>query len=565
MIVSMGCRFPGGVASPEDLWRVVAEGVDVIGDFPLDRGWDLDGVYDPDRTRPDTTYTRSGGFLDDVAGFDADFFGVSPNDAHAMDPQQRILLEVAWETVERAGVAATSLKGSDTGVFTGVMYHDYGQAGNGASMVSGRLAYSFGFEGPAVSVDTACSSSLVALHLACQSLRLGECSLALAGGVTVMATPAAFVDFSRVGVLSSTGQCRSFAEGADGAVWSEGVGLVLLERLSDARRNGRRVLGVVVGSAVNQDGASNGLTAPNGPSQQRVIRAALANAGLVPADVDVVDGHGTGTVLGDPIEAQALLATYGQGRVEPLWLGSVKSNIGHAQAAAGIAGVIKMVEAMRRGVAPRSLHVDTPSSHVDWEDGSVSLLTEARVWPEVGRARRAGVSSFGISGTNAHVILEQAPDEAPATPVDDVPIQAVPWVFSARSEAALRAMARQLADRLAVESDVDPARVASALAGSRCVFEHRGVVVGGDLGRLLEGTQALGEERPAAGVVWGWRAPAGWAWCFPVRAPSGWAWDVTSTGRSRSSPRPSTRCASTSTRTWNARCVMWCGVPTLTC
>lgn len=529
-VVGIGCRYPGGIESPEDLWRVVSSGADVISEPPPDRGWF------PEPAAAELLRQAAGGFLYNAGDFDAEFFGMTQAEARATDPQQRVLLETAWEAIERAGIDPRSLRGSRTGVYIGAFYRLYAATasvfddpddhlvtGVAGSVMSGRVGYALGLEGPAVTVDTACSASLVAVHLACQSLRLGESELALAGGVAVNATPHMYTEFARSIGQAPDGRCRSFAAGAEGTGWSEGAGLLLLERVSRARAHGHPILAVIRGSAVNRVGASNGLAAPNGQTQQRVIRQALADAGVAPDEVDVVDAHGSGTRLGDSIEAHALMATYGRDRPaeRPLLLGSVKSNIGHAQSSSGIASIVKLIEAMRHGIVPKTLHVDEPSPDIDWSSGALELVTENMPWPAHDRPRRAAVSSFGISGTNAHIVLESAPEaavESAALDSDRATPGLVPWPISAASPKALAAQARRLLAHLRAHPDSNVLDIGYSLATTRAHLPWRAVILAVDLPRSITDLATLsegGEAGPMRGTSGTKQGMASW---FPERA-----------------------------------------------
>jgi acyl transferase domain-containing protein len=518
-ILGMGCRFPGGVESPDDLWQLLCAERDAVSEFPTDRGWNLDALFGPDPDAPGATYVRAGSFVDNVGDFDAAFFGINPREAQAMDPQQRLLLEATWEALERAGINPISLHGSDTGVFIGMAAQEYGPRGYNETegfagylatgiptcIASGRVAYTLGLHGQAVTVDTGCSSSLVSVHLAMRSLRSGECDLAVAGGVTVVCSPSVYIGLGRQGALSADGRSKPFAAAADGFGAAEGAGVLVLATLSRARTAGYPVLALIRGSALGQDGATDVLSAPNGPAQQRVIRQALADAGLSAGDVDLVEAHGTGTRIGDPIEAEALQATYGKAHsvAHPLLIGSVKSNIGHTQYAAGAAAVIKIVQSMRNGIVPATLHLDSPTPQVDWSSGTIEVVGSACPWPDQpDRPRRAGVSSFGLSGTNAHVILEQAPPESAAATVRNRP-PVTPWVLSAKSASALAEQAARLRRFVEQHSELDPHDVAYSLVTTRASFDHRAVAVGAERDELLSGLAAISSGTPAPNVVTG--------------------------------------------------------------
>ncbi|RDH78883.1 polyketide synthase [Mycolicibacterium moriokaense] len=525
-VLGIGCRFPGGVDSPEDLWQLLSEERDAISPFPTDRGWNLEALFGPDPDAPRATYVRAGGFVENVADFDAAFFGISPHEAQAMDPQQRLLLEATWEALERARINPSTLHGSDTGVFIGACEQEYGAriydetegyarylvTGTPASVASGRLAHTLGLQGPALTVDTACSSSLVALHLAVRSLRSGECGLAVAGGATVVCSPSVYVGFGRQGALAPDGRSKPFAAAADGFGASEGVGVLVLATLSRARNLGYPVLALIRGSAVGQDGASEALSAPSGPAQQRVIRQALLDADLTAGDVDVVEAHGAGTRIGDPVEAEALRATYGQAHSakRPLLIGSVKSNIGHTQFAAGVAGVIKMVLSIRNGTVPATLHLDSPTPQVDWSSGTMTVVGTACPWPDQSdRPRRAGVSAFGISGTNAHVIVEQAPPQYSTVKYSSERSTVLPWVLSAKSASALAEQGSRLRRFVEQRTDPDLNDIAYSLAATRASFDHRAVVIGADRRELMHGLTAISCGAPAANVVTGKAAATG--------------------------------------------------------
>jgi len=568
-IVSMACRLPGGIADPSAFWEALAQGRDLVGPFP--GRWAAHDLYDPDPDALGKSYVREGGFLSDVAGFDPDLFGISPREAAAMDPQQRLLLETSWELLERAGLRPDGLAERVAGVYVGAMGSDYGLerradlrgydgyqgTGSAASIMSGRIAYALGLRGPALTIDTACSSSLVAMHLACSALRRDECELALVGGVMVMSTPSFFVEFSRLKGLAPDGRCKSFGAGADGTSWSEGCGMLLLKRLSTAQRDGDRVLAVVSGSAVNQDGRSQGLTAPNGPAQQRVIRSALKAAQLEPGDIDAIEAHGTGTSLGDPVEAGALAAVFGPGRDPqfPVRLGSAKATLGHAQSAAGVIGIMKMVLALEHETLPASLHCDPPTSRIDWEGSGLQLLQRPQPWARGERPRRAGVSSFGISGTNAHVVLEESPrgPEAGDLLPPTAELAAIPLVVSGRNPAALQAQGARWAAYLGGERTPTLLTAASTAASGRKHFEYRASIVARDLQTAVQGLEALAGDRPHPSLTRGAVTDVGSASCSPAKGATASEWVTPSTKRTRAFAATSMLCVTHSIRTCPCR------------